>query len=79
MEKNKTVIKVNENWEVFCYGELEESSNFEVVFDDEEHDLIWITRDPSELPDWQSIVSHWVPYCVKHGVEVWEISSDSSY
>jgi len=56
MEKNKIVIKVDENWEVSCYGKVEDSSNFGMVFDEQDHDIIWITRDPSKLPDWESIV-----------------------
>ena len=41
-----------------CFGNLTDSSNIEVLFDDEAYDFIWITRDPELFPDWQSIVDH---------------------
>ena len=70
--------------EVPCYGELEDTSNFEVRFSDEQHDLMWITRDPDVIKTWSQIVKYWerhAEYMTEQTgelVELWEIESDSS-
>ena len=70
--------------EVSCYGELDDTSNFEVRFSDEQHDLMWITRDPDVIKTWSQIVKYWerhAEYMTEQTgelVELWEIESDSS-
>ena len=42
----------------FCYGELCEDSNFDIVCEDEEYDGIWPMRDPDIYPTWHAACRH---------------------
>ena len=46
--------------EMVCYGELKETSNFEVVCDDEQDDSVWCDGIPvpSDLLTWDNVVFH---------------------
>ena len=61
---------------VACFGILEETSNIEVLFDDEYLDFIWITRDPVKFPTWTSIVDEWQRQAANWGCELVELSTD---
>ena len=61
---------------VACFGILEETSNIEVLFDDEELDFIWLTRDPVKYPTWTSIVNKWQKKAADWGCELVEMSTD---
>lgn len=43
--------------ETACYGELTETSNFEVVCEDEEYDSVWCDGITGELT-WDNVVIH---------------------
>jgi hypothetical protein len=43
--------------ETLCYGELEETSNFHVVCDEEEDDGVWCDGIDGELT-WENVVLH---------------------
>ena len=61
---------------VACFGILEETSNIEVLFDDEELDFIWLTSDPVKYPTWTSIVNKWQKKSAAWGCELVELSTD---
>ena len=61
---------------VACFGVLSDSSNIEILFDCEELDFIWMTRDPEFYPDWASIVDRWQTEARMWGREVLELSCD---
>jgi len=68
--------------EVYCYGDLEDTSNFEIRFNDEYHDVMWITRDPQTTKTWSQIVKYWEYHAAflteqtGEKVELLEIESD---
>ena len=43
--------------ETICYGELEETSNFSVVCDDEWDDSVWCDGVDGDL-NWDNVVAH---------------------
>jgi hypothetical protein len=61
---------------VDCYGNLTDSSNIELLFDDEMMDFVWLTRDPALYPDWESIVEHWQSKARYVGCELLEMVCD---
>jgi len=61
---------------VACFGILQEDSNIEVLFDDEELDFIWLTRDPAKYPTWTSIVAKWQKKAEDWGTELVEMGCD---
>lgn len=61
MSTNQAYIVHYEGREVQCYGDLEESSNFDVVCDDEWDDDIWCNGIVGPL-NWETVVSHLQPY-----------------
>ena len=61
---------------VDCYGELHDDSNMELRFEDEEHDFIWITRDPNILVGWKEITRYWKRYAKRYNTEILEIETD---
>ena len=52
--------------ETECYGELEDSSNFEVVCEDEEDDGIWCDGNPAQdgggFKTWEDVVMTLQPH-----------------
>ena len=50
-----------ENYKVECYGELQDSSNFHVVCEDEDDDGIWCEGNPHSedftFKSWESVVA----------------------
>jgi hypothetical protein len=53
---NHGVVKTRLGVRCECYGELADDSNFEVVCDDEEHDLTWLegnTATDKPFKTWQ--------------------------
>ena len=61
---------------VACFGILEDDSNIEILFDDEQLDFIWLTRDPIKYPTWTSIVSKWQEKADEWGCTLVEIQTD---
>jgi hypothetical protein len=54
-----------EGRDVECYGTLEETSNFNVVCDDEWDDDVWFNADPvtgDTFADWETVVTRLQPY-----------------
>lgn len=51
------IVRFNEI-DVECYGDLEETSNFEVVCEDEEDDSVWCYGRPMGgwFTDWEDVV-----------------------
>lgn len=47
--------------ETVCYGELEETSNFEVVCEDEEDDDVWCNGIEGPLT-WENVVQYLQPH-----------------
>ena len=57
MSTNQAYIVHYKGREVQCYGDLEESSNFDVVCDDGWDDDIWCIGIVGPL-NWETVVSH---------------------
>lgn len=53
---SKTIIKTSEHHEVWCYGEIQEYSNFSCVFDDPIYDGIVADIDTTIDDTWEKIV-----------------------
>jgi hypothetical protein len=58
--------------ETTCYGELLQSSNFEVVCEDEDDDGIWCDANPSgdDWVDWDDVVRTLQRYFGSNIVEI---------
>ena len=56
-DKMETKITIGDTI-VFCYGELYDCANFDVVCEDEEDDFIWCERDPDKYPTWKTIIEY---------------------
>lgn len=60
--------------ETECYGELQWDSNFQVVCEDEEEDMIWILGNPNEkgssFETWEDIVMSLQPHFSSNIVEI---------
>jgi len=58
-EKEMQIIQYNDG-EVYCYGELDEISNFEVVCENEEDDDTWCNGNPDSedgiFSSWEEVV-----------------------
>ena len=61
---------------IACFGKLRDSSNIEILFDDEELDFVWMTREPDKLKDWQSIIDLFKEYAMQHSTTLVELCSD---
>lgn len=50
--------------ETVCYGELHQTSNFEIVCEDEADDCIWTDANPTgrDWLDWDDVVRTLQPY-----------------
>lgn len=55
--------------ETTCYGELEDTSNFEVVCEDEEDDEVWCDGFIGNT-DWESVVLHLQLYFASDILEI---------
>ena len=55
----KTVIKIS-GTECACYGDLEDDSNFDLVFANEELDCVWVDGNPRNskytFSSWEEVV-----------------------
>ena len=60
--------------ETECYGELEETSNFEVVCDDENDDGVWCDGNPNSpegsFDNWDDVVVTLQPYFKSNIIEI---------
>jgi hypothetical protein len=49
---------------VECYGALEENSNFDLVFDNEDDDFIWVDGNPNSsehvFSSWEEVVNFFI-------------------
>lgn len=65
MEAPHVYVVHYEGRDVECYGDLEETSNFNVVCDDERGDDVWCNADPvtgNPFEDWETVVARLQPY-----------------
>lgn len=69
---NKVVVKRSEDHEVWCYGEIEEDSNFACVFEDEIYDGIVADIDTTIYKTWEQIVNR---ICENYNPHLEEIST----
>lgn len=65
MSENKHTVIYDGNI-VFCYGELTDDSNFEIICEDEADDMIWIEGNPNTgdfvFTTWEEVVRTLQPY-----------------
>ena len=58
---SKTIIKKKDG-EVWCYGVLQDNSNFDVICDNEAYDGIYANGNPKNdgggFSSWQEVVNH---------------------
>lgn len=58
--------------ETVCYGELLQTSNFQIVCEDENDDCVWADGHPQELDwlDWDDVVITLQPYFTSDILEI---------
>ena len=42
--------------DVDVYGWFDDYANFEVIYDDENEDFVWVDRDPVKYPSWKEVI-----------------------
>jgi len=69
---DKHIVTLSENHEVWCYGTIDENSNFSCVFDDPDYDGIVADIDTSIYDTWEKIVKR---ICDNYNTSLEEITS----
>lgn len=61
--------------ETECYGELQWNSNFEVVCEDEEEDMVWCDGDASGdgFKTWEDVVMTLQPHFSSNILEIYAV------
>lgn len=65
----------NEYRGVLYYGELEYDSDFEILYDDEEFDFTWFSRDPKELVTWWEVIDFLLENYIEGDESLVEVSA----
>ena len=52
------IYKRKDGGTTYCYGDIEEDSNFHLACDDEEYDTVACTIDTNEYNTWRKVCKH---------------------
>jgi hypothetical protein len=65
----------NEYRGIKYYGKLEWDSDFEVLYDDEEFDFTWFSRDPNEQVTWWEVIDFLLENYIEGDESIVEVSA----
>jgi hypothetical protein len=65
----------NEYRGVLYYGELEYDSDFEVLYDNEEFDFTWFSRDTNEQVTWWEVIDFLLENYIEGDESIVEVSA----